>query len=606
MCSIIGCINTNSALSGVPSGISSKLVSGLSHMEYRGYDSVGVSMLDDDMISTQKDVGKVSVVNDLLHLDKMKVSVVNDLLHLDKMAGAAGIGHTRWATHGTVNQSNAHPHHSNSGKISLVHNGVIANHEEIRTLYLSKFEFLSETDSEVIVNLIQYYYDVSFDPLQAVMECISKLEGHYSFIVLFSDGTIISAKHHEPLIIGVSSNEYFFCSDVLGFVQHTDDAIFLENKNIAVYNGKGLSIYDFSGKKITLPITKVSTKFILPDKKNFAHYTLSEITQQGDDTSVMYCDDLYCKEVSTAADLIKSAKNIVIAGSGTSYNAAVLAKFVFSKYAGIRLDTLVSSEVTHLSHEIIDSSVFVAISQSGESADIISSVKLAKSKNCTVVTITNNVESTLAQLSDVVIGISAGTEIGVAATKSYTAQIITLYKILCKISNVSISFEDIPKLIKKIINDDNIGVLASQLISQKDIYIIGRGIHYTASLEYALKIKELTYIHAESMFAGELKHGPLAQIDSSSLVIAIIPTDETHQDMLNTITQIKTRGGKILGISHENNELFSHWISLPVCDELILPILEVVISQLLSYHMATNLNHDPDHPQNLAKSVTVK
>mgnify|MGYP003751776601 CR=1 FL=1 len=592
MCSIIGCINTNSALSGVPSGISSKLVSGLSHMEYRGYDSVGVSMLDDDMISTQKDVGKVSVVN--------------DLLHLDKMAGAAGIGHTRWATHGTVNQSNAHPHHSNSGKISLVHNGVIANHEEIRTLYLSKFEFLSETDSEVIVNLIQYYYDVSFDPLQAVMECISKLEGHYSFIVLFSDGTIISAKHHEPLIIGVSSNEYFFCSDVLGFVQHTDDAIFLENKNIAVYNGKGLSIYDFSGKKITLPITKVSTKFILPDKKNFAHYTLSEITQQGDDTSVMYCDDLYCKEVSTAADLIKSAKNIVIAGSGTSYNAAVLAKFVFSKYAGIRLDTLVSSEVTHLSHEIIDSSVFVAISQSGESADIISSVKLAKSKNCTVVTITNNVESTLAQLSDVVIGISAGTEIGVAATKSYTAQIITLYKILCKISNVSISFEDIPKLIKKIINDDNIGVLASQLISQKDIYIIGRGIHYTASLEYALKIKELTYIHAESMFAGELKHGPLAQIDSSSLVIAIIPTDETHQDMLNTITQIKTRGGKILGISHENNELFSHWISLPVCDELILPILEVVISQLLSYHMATNLNHDPDHPQNLAKSVTVK
>ena len=592
MCSIIGCINTHSSLSGVPSGISSKLVSGLSHMEYRGYDSVGVSMLDDDMISTQKDVGKVSVVN--------------DLLHLDKMAGAAGIGHTRWATHGTVNQSNAHPHHSNSGKISLVHNGVIANHEEIRTLYLSKFEFLSETDSEVIVNLIQYYYDVSFDPLQAVMECISKLEGHYSFIVLFSDGTIISAKHHEPLIIGVSSNEYFFCSDVLGFVQHTDDAIFLENKNIAVYNGKGLSIYDFSGKKITLPITKVSTKFILPDKKNFAHYTLSEITQQGDDTSVMYCDDLYCKEVSTAADLIKSAKNIVIAGSGTSYNAAVLAKFVFSKYAGIRLDTLVSSEVTHLSHEIIDSSVFVAISQSGESADIISSVKLAKSKNCTVVTITNNVESTLAQLSDVVIGISAGTEIGVAATKSYTAQIITLYKILCKISNVSISFEDIPKLIKKIINDDNIGVLASQLISQKDIYIIGRGIHYTASLEYALKIKELTYIHAESMFAGELKHGPLAQIDSSSLVIAIIPTDETHQDMLNTITQIKTRGGKILGISHENNELFSHWISLPVCDELILPILEVVISQLLSYHMATNLNHDPDHPQNLAKSVTVK
>jgi len=592
MCSIIGCINANSALSGVPSGISSKLVSGLSHMEYRGYDSVGVSMLDDDMISTQKDVGKVSVVN--------------DLLHLDKMTGTAGIGHTRWATHGTVNQSNAHPHHSNSGKISLVHNGVIANHEEIRTLYLSKFEFLSETDSEVIVNLIQYYYDVSFDPLQAVMECISKLEGHYSFIVLFSDGTIISAKHHEPLIIGVSSNEYFFCSDVLGFVQHTDDAIFLENKNIAVYNGKGLSIYDFSGKKITLPITKVSTKFILPDKKNFAHYTLSEITQQGDDTSVMYCDDLYCKEVSTAADLIKSAKNIVIAGSGTSYNAAVLAKFVFSKYAGIRLDTLVSSEVTHLSHEIIDSSVFVAISQSGESADIISSVKLAKSKNCTVVTITNNVESTLAQLSDVVIGISAGTEIGVAATKSYTAQIITLYKILCKISNVSISFEDIPKLIKKIINDDNIGVLASQLISQKDIYIIGRGIHYTASLEYALKIKELTYIHAESMFAGELKHGPLAQIDSSSLVIAIIPTDETHQDMLNTITQIKTRGGKILGISHENNELFSHWISLPVCDELILPILEVVISQLLSYHMATNLNHDPDHPQNLAKSVTVK
>ena len=589
MCSIIGCVQN---ILDDANTVSSRIVSGLSHMEYRGYDSVGVSMIDDNIISTLKDTGKVSSVN--------------QTLHLDRMPGTVGIGHTRWATHGKVNQRNAHPHHCNSGKISLVHNGVITNHEMIRLKFLSKFDFFSETDSEVIVNLIQYYYDISFDPLQAVMQCISKLEGHYSFIALFSDGTIISVKYHEPLIVGVSDDSYFFCSDVLGFIQYTDDAIFLENKNVAVYDGKGLSIYDFSGKQITLPTTKVSTKFTLPEKKNFAHYTLSEITQQSDDSSPIYSADPFIEQINTAANLIKSAKNIVIAGSGTSYNAGVLAKFAFSKYAGIRLDTMVSSEMSFLSHEIVDSSVFLAISQSGESADILNAVNVAKSKNCTVVSIVNNLESSLAKLSDVTIGISAGTEIGVAATKSYTAQIITLYKILSKLSTVIIPFDTIPKLINNIINDVTIPTIASQLISHKDIYIIGRGIHYPVSLEYALKLKELTYIHAESMFAGELKHGPLAQIDSSSLVVAIIPSDDTHDDMMNTISQIKTRSGKILGISHENNEQFSNWIVLPKCDELILPIIEVVISQLLSYHMAINLNYDPDHPQNLAKSVTVK
>jgi glucosamine--fructose-6-phosphate aminotransferase (isomerizing) len=584
MCSIIGYSGLESA--------APILVKGLQKMEYRGYDSVGIATESGKKIILKKGVGKVVEVN-------------NSIM-LDTLPGNIGIGHTRWATHGKVTEKNAHPHSSNSGKIAIAHNGIIENFEELKSELQNKgYKFQSETDTEVIANLIQLNFDETADVKQSIMKTVNQLKGHYSFVVIFEDGTLAAARFHEPLIVGVGKNSHYISSDVLGFIEKTDDAIYVDNEDFVIVDGSGIHIFDFDGTSVKYQVTKVSKEFADVYKGDFAHYTLKEISEQPD-TILRAVDN---NQIEEFVDNIKQAKNLYITGSGTSYNAAEITKYLMSKFAKIKINTLISSELPFSPNEIEPNSTLITISQSGESADVLEAVKIAKESNAKILSIVNLLNSSLSQQSSLAIGLNCGPEIGVAATKSFTSQLSILYKITDQLCNGCINpdWEKVSSAISQILsNNSKIKEIAKNLKDVSDIYVLGRGIHLPIAKEAALKLKELTYIHAEGIPAGELKHGPLALMDSNVYVIIINPNDSTYNDTLNSANQIKARGAKIIGISDKKSNVYDYWIDIPSIDEALYPLIEIVPIQLLSYYSALEKKTDPDYPRNLAKSVTVK
>ena len=585
MCSIIGYTGDDDA--------APIIVKALKRMEYRGYDSVGVATESNNQIELKKGVGKVSEVN--------------SKFQLEKLPGKIGIGHTRWATHGKVTESNAHPHPSNSGKIAIVHNGIIENYQEIKmSLQKEGFEFKSDTDSEVLAHLLQKNYGISTSVKEAMLKTISEIKGHYSFIAMFEDGQLGAARFHEPLIIGVGEKNYFLSSDVLGFIEQTDNAIYIDNGNFVLIEQNKIKIFDFDGIEIKTQITKVSKEFADVYKGDYAHFTLKEISEQSE--TVYNAGENTLEGIKNAADYLKHSKNVYLTGSGTSYNAALIAKYLLSKYAKIKAESIIASEVQFSPESIESNSILIAISQSGESADVLEAVNIAKENECKIISIINSLTSSLARDSDIVIGMNCGPEIGVAATKSFTSQLIVLYKIIQQLNKeVNIDFDEISNSISKILEGhNNIKKIALEIKEISDIYVLGRGIHYPIAIESALKIKELTYIHAEGIAGGELKHGPLALMDSSVFVIIINPEDSTYQDTLTSAREIKARGAKIIGISDKNSDAYDYWVEIPKTRELAYPITETIPIQLLSYYAAIEKNTDPDYPRNLAKSVTVK
>ncbi|MHA7647858.1 glutamine--fructose-6-phosphate transaminase (isomerizing) [Nitrosopumilus sp. S4] len=586
MCSIIGYYGKDIA--------APIIVKGLKRMEYRGYDSVGVATESNNQIELKKGTGKVNEVN-------IKVK-------LDSLPGKIGIGHTRWATHGKVTDVNAHPHPSNSGKIAIVHNGIIENFEDLKKELESKgYVFKSETDSEIIANLLQKNYEESNDVKETMLKTVSELKGHYAFVAMFDNGQLAAAKFHEPLIIGVGQNDFFLSSDVLGFIEYTDDAIYMENGNFVILDKDKFQILDFNGEHAKYGITKVSKEFGDAYKGDYAHFTLKEIYEQHE--TILKAGEKSTKEIEQTADYMKHAKNIYVTGSGTSYNSALIAKQIFSKYAKIKIDTIMSSELQFSPDSIEENSILIAISQSGESADVLEAVKIAKQANCKIIAIVNLLTSSLAREADVVIGMNCGPEIGVAATKSFTSQLVILYKIVEKLMNkgITIDFDKISQTVSKTLeNPKKIQQIAKELKDISDIYILGRGMHYPIAIEAALKLKELTYIHAEGIAGGELKHGPLALMDSNVFVVIINPNDSTFTDTLTSAREIKARSAKIIGISDIESDVYDYWIEIPKTDELTYPISEIIPIQLLSYYAALEKDTDPDYPRNLAKSVTVK
>ena len=586
MCSIIGYYGLEIA--------APVIVKGLKRMEYRGYDSVGVATEANNHIELKKGVGKVAEVN--------------SMVHLDSLPGRMGIGHTRWATHGKVTDKNAHPHSSSSGKIAIVHNGIIENYQELKKeLEKEGYTFKSETDSEVIANLLQKNYDVTGDVKNTMMRTISELKGHYAFVAMFDNGQLSAARYHEPLIVGVGLSNFFFSSDVLGFIEYTDDAIYIENGNFAIMSKNEFKILDFNGEAVKYQITKVSKEFADSYKGEYAHFTLKEIYEQNE--TILKAGERSEDGIIKAADFIKHAKNVYITGSGTSYNSALIAKHIFSKYAKIKVETIMSSELQFSPDIIEPNSILIAISQSGESADVLEAVNTAKNVKCKIISIVNLLTSSLVRESDIAIGMNCGPEIGVAATKSFTSQLAILFKIIEKLSNnmVKVDFEEMSRSISKMLEERNkIKKIANELREISDIYVLGRGIHYPIAIEAALKLKELTYIHAEGIPGGELKHGPLALMDSGVLVIIINPNDSTYLDTLTSANQIKSRGAKIIGISDVPSETYDYWIEIPKTSDLTYIISEIIPIQLLSYYAALEKNTDPDYPRNLAKSVTVK
>ena len=586
MCSIIGYYGNNLA--------APIMVKGLKRMEYRGYDSVGVATKSDHKIELKKGVGKVSEVN--------------SSEGLDKLAGNVGIGHTRWATHGKVTSVNAHPHPSSSGKIAIVHNGVIENFKELKAdLEKDGFSFVSETDSEIIANLLQQNFNQTSNVKKTIINTVSKLKGHYAFVAMFEDGSLAAARFHEPMIIGVGKNDYFLSSDVLGFIEQTDDAIYIDNGNFILLDSSGLQICDFNGDPVKHQITKVSKEFADAYKGDYAHFTLKEISEQPE--TILMAGKKTDDAISQTADFIQHAKTVYITGSGTSYNAALVAKYLMTKYAKIKIEPIISSELPALPDSIESNSILIAISQSGESADVLEAVSIAKKANAKILSIANHKNSTLVQESSLYLGMNCGPEIGVAATKSFTSQLAILYKITEKLSNGSLKldFDEVSKAISKILSDySKTQKIAKELKDVTDIYILGRGIHYPIASEAALKLKELTYIHAEGIPGGELKHGPLALMDSNVYVVILNPSDSTYTDTLTSASEIKARGAKIIGISDKNSDVYDHWIEIPKISESLFPIIEIIPIQLLSYFSAIEKDTDPDYPRNLAKSVTVR
>ena len=587
MCSIIGYCSKGLAAAPI-------IVKGLKRMEYRGYDSVGVATESNNQIELKKATGKVDEVN-------LKVQ-------LDSLPGKIGIGHTRWATHGKVTDINAHPHQSNSGKIAIVHNGIIENFEELKKqLENEGYSFKSETDSEVIANLLQKNYESTRDVKETIMKTVAEIKGHYTFVAMFENSQLAAARFHEPLIVGIGKDDYFLSSDVLGFIERTDEAIYVKNRNFVLMNSSGIQIFDFEGNETKSHIVKVSKEFADAYKGDYAHFTLKEISEQP--TTIIKAGKKNSDEIAKAIDLIKHAKTLYITGSGTSYNAAVIAKYLFAKHAKIKAEVILASEFPFSPISIDQNSVVIAISQSGETADILESVDLAKKSNAKIISIVNNLMSSLVRRSSCVIGLNCGPEIGVAATKSFTAQLAIIYKITEELCDgcIGIDLKKVSDLISKLIsNKSKIQLIAKELKEVTDIYVLGRGIHYPIASEAALKLKELTYIHAEGIPGGELKHGPLALMDSNVYVLIINPNDSTYDDTLTSAREISARGAKIIGISNKSSDVYDHWIEIPTIDETMYPLIEIIPIQLLAYYAALEKDTDPDYPRNLAKSVTVK
>ncbi|MCA9828362.1 MAG: glutamine--fructose-6-phosphate transaminase (isomerizing) [Nitrosopumilus sp.] len=586
MCSIIGYFGKESA--------APIIVKGLKRMEYRGYDSVGIATESDHQIELKKGIGKVNEVN--------------SRIQLDVLPGKVGIGHTRWATHGKVTDVNAHPHSSNSGRIAIVHNGIIENFEELKKqLENEGYSFKSDTDSEIIANLIQKYYEKTCDVKKTILRTVAKIKGHYAFVAMFENGQLAAARFHEPLIIGVGQNDFFLSSDVLGFIEYTDNVIYIENGNFVILDKDKFQIMNFDGECVKYETVKVSKEFGDAYKGDYAHFTLKEIYEQHE--TVLKAGEKTLEAIEKTADYIKHAKNIYITGSGTSYNSALIAKQMLSRYTKIKAEPIMSSELQFAPNSIEENSIMIAISQSGESADVLEAVKISKIAKCKTIAIVNLLTSSLARESDIVIGMNCGPEIGVAATKSFTTQLVIIYKIIQKLSdnNIDIDFTKISESILEVLKDPTrIQRIANEMKDISDIYVLGRGIHYPIAIEAALKLKELTYIHAEGIPGGELKHGPLALMDSNVFVIIINPNDSTYLDTLTSAREIKARGAKIIGVSDIESDVYDFWIEIPKSDEIAYPISEIIPIQLLAYYAALEKNTDPDYPRNLAKSVTVK
>lgn len=573
------------------------LVDSLKRMEYRGYDSVGIATINNGKILIKKGVGKV--------VD------VNKNLDLSSMDGHIGIGHTRWATHGGVTEKNAHPHYGCTDSIAIVHNGIIENHSELmEELIELGHVFKSDTDSEVIAHLLERYYAEHKNIKSSMIETCRRLKGYYAFVAAFEDGTICGSRYNEPLVIGLADTGYFISSDILGFIGYTDKAIFLDNRDIVVLDSKTLQIYDQDGKTVKRTLTQVAWELAAIDKGKYAHHTLKEIHEQPSVVEKVGIQNL--DKIEEFCSILKNSKTVFLTGSGTSYHCALIAKHILSNFAKIHAETVVSSEFQYTLDGIDNSSVLLALSQSGETADVLQAVKAAKNVGAKILSIVNIPTSSLAKISDSFLTIECGPEIGVAATKSFTAQLSLIYMIVDTLCNGYLGFKVnkqflVGALREALDYEIEIRGTAEKLRDARDIYVLGRSIHYPIALEGALKIKELSYIHAEGIAAGELKHGPLALIDRNSYVIIINPNDSTSDNNIASAHEVKARGATIIGISNTPNEVYDIFIKIPFIQcNAIYPIIEVLPLQILAYYLSLVKNIDPDYPRNLAKSVTVK
>lgn len=592
MCGIIGYCGKQPAASLV--------FRALKLLEYRGYDSAGMAAIHDGQLLIKKDAGKIDEVN--------------QKHNLEALPGSIAIAHTRWATHGGVTQANAHPHSDCNNRVAVVHNGIIENYQELRQELISKGHcFSSETDSEVIPHLIEEELKNGCSSLEhAVLAIAPQLEGSYAFVAfsLEEPGKLVGTRKNNPLIVGIGDQGYYISSDAMAFSKDAHRLITLEDTEVVVLTSDKMEFFDAVGNKLTKQVSELDRGWADAGKNSYPFFMLKEIMEQPQALEKTIKQDER-KFTKVALDILR-AKQVIITACGTSRYAALVGRYLFSKVGRMFSDVVMASEFGYFADSVDKNTVVIAVSQSGETADVIEGVKAAKVAGAEIVSIVNRPNSMLANLSHHVIRLNCGSEVGVAATKTFLCQLAVFYLLSFSMVN---SFDEAQNKLNTVCskvsealreNSDKLIELSQRLKARDDFYYIGRGINFSIATEGALKLKEISYIHAEGMPAGELKHGTLALIEENTPVVVICPADYTYAETLSNAMEAKSRGAYIIGVSDKESDIFDFWVKVPQVDELLYPMVTVVPLQLLAYHLAIARGCDPDKPRNLAKSVTVK
>lgn len=611
MCGIVGYLGQRKAFP--------ILIEGLKSLEYRGYDSAGIALLNGSLRVFKKQ-GKVKNLEDFT-LDK-------------DTHGTIGIGHTRWATHGEPSDKNAHPHTTSRGNLALIHNGIIENFETLKDELISRgHQFESETDTEVLIHLIEEIYEHNHCSLEkAVQLALQRVEGAYAIIVMSKNDPekLVAARKSSPLVIGIGKGEYFVASDAMAINKYVDKVVYLKDEQIAICrSAESIEIKTVSDIPVTPYIEALDSNINILDKRGFEHFMLKEIFEQP--RSIRNCirgrlnpnGSIHLKGVIENADRFKNARRIIIVSCGTSWHAGLVGEYLIEKYAQTPVEVEYASEFRYRDPLITKDDVVVAISQSGETADTLAALDIARAKGAFTFGICNVVGSSISRVTDAGIYTKAGSEIGVASTKAFTTQMTVLAMLAIQLGLTKSvldnqeaavlikQLEDLPDLITRTLMCNNMTELAGESFKDVSNFIyLGRGVNFPIALEGALKLKEISYIHAEGYPAAEMKHGPIALIDENLPVVVIANNKENYEKVVSNVQEVKARHGKVIAVINTNDteifKLADAVIEVPECPELLVPFLSVIPLQLLSYHVARKLGKDVDQPRNLAKSVTVE
>jgi glucosamine--fructose-6-phosphate aminotransferase (isomerizing) len=593
------------------------LLDGLRKLEYRGYDSAGIAVLDGGEIGIRKSEGKIARLL--------------DLVARDPLSGTCGVGHTRWATHGRPSDDNAHPH--KTGKVAVVHNGIIENHRTLKDLLLAKGRrFCSETDTEVIAHLVDEYVSNGLRLEESVRKTVAALQGSYAFLCLSEKepGMVVGARLNCPMVVGVGDGETFLASDLPPLLSHTRNALFLEDGEIVVAGPGGIRVTDFSGGVRQRSPVHIDWSPVMAEKGGYRHFMLKEIHEQPRailDTLagrvLPETGEVFFETLPLGEEELRTISRVLIVACGTSWHAGLVGKFMIERLARLPVEVDLGSEYRYRDPVVEAGTLCLSISQSGETADTLAGLREARGKGALAVSICNVVSSTIARDSDGVIYTHAGPEIGVASTKAFTTQLVALHLLALRLgrargilsrtdlSSHLLELSDLVRKIEEVLRrEEEIAAIARNYKESRDFLYLGRGISYPIALEGALKLKEISYIHAEGYPAGEMKHGPIALIDERMPVLVLCARGETYEKTLSNLEEARTRGGRIIAVGTEGDtdllDKAEDVLFLPPCGELTRPILEVVPLQLLAYHMAVLKGTDVDQPRNLAKSVTVE
>lgn len=608
MCGIVGYVGNK--------GAKSFLIDGLSKLEYRGYDSAGIAVLDGTSISLVKQKGRLSNLEGALKIQSSE--------------GTIGIGHTRWATHGEPSDRNSHPHKSSKGDIAVVHNGIIENYLELRKWLISEgYEFFSETDTEVVPNLIHYYYEGNL--FEAVVKATKKLEGSYALGVVCGDeqDKLIAVRKDSPLIVGLGNGENFIASDILAVINYTRDVYLLDDNEFVVMDRNGVSILSANGDRIDKNIYKVTWSEDAAEKGGYDSFMLKEIHEQPKaikdtiSSRVSMENGVFFDDFKLSKQDLDNVDRVFIVACGTAYHAGLMGKTLIERMAKIPVEVDIASEFRYRNPLVTEKSLVIIVSQSGETADTLAALRDCNRIGARTLAITNVVGSTISREANDVIYTMAGPEIAVASTKAYTTQVVVMHLLALYFGKIKGTLEEtkekeivralliLPDRIEKLLEEkENIEDIARLLAKEEDLFFLGRGMDYALALEGSLKLKEISYIHCEAYAGGELKHGTIALIEPGTKVIGLFTQGDLKDKMVSNMVEVKARGANIIGLGYHGEELdksvFDYEIRIPQISDIVAPVLAVVALQLLAYYTAKEKGCDIDKPRNLAKSVTVE